>query len=173
METGAQADFQFRLIEEIVVGPAETPRHADTAHIADDITIGAEMHMALGFARQRQDGVDQAHLLEQAHHFVVEMDGARQGKGAGELFQHQDLVAGLAQEVGDDRADRAATDDDDVVAHDKACFRKASRRGAAKAQWLVGSVISSAENHIWPAPKTGTQATCAPAWRRRCAKASD
>jgi hypothetical protein len=153
----AQRRFQLGLVEEIIVGPAKPSGPAGGAQIADHPAVGADVEMALGFAHQRKQTVDQAGALEDAHHLVVDVNGAGQGVRRGFLFQNQNRQSRLAQEVCGHGSDRPATDNGDVighVAHARCCVRKATKGAATLPVALCGASIGSSLNQKWPAPGT-------------------
>jgi hypothetical protein len=145
----AQQRFEFGLVEEIVVGPAERLRPARGAHIADDAVIRAQVQVPLRLAHRRRDRLGKSGRLEQPHHLMVEMHCARQGMGRRLAIDHQDAQTGRSGQVGCQRADRTATDHRHVVRHG---HRPAAIRGRqtsktidraplAAPNWRPGAVL--------------------------------
>ncbi len=121
--------LELRLVEEIVVGPAEGLWPPRRSHVADDAVIGADVQMAFRLAHVGRYAGDDAGGLQQAHRFVIKVDRARQRMRLELLLDHQHAQALAPEQVGGDRADRTTTDDDDVKRH--------RGRGSA-ATWTTG-----------------------------------
>ena len=90
-EQGRQSIFSVDLEcknRRTIIVPAKRFGLSDGAHIADDALIRANMQVAVSGERIGCDPVDYARGLEQPHHFVIEMDRARQGIVFLRLFEH-------------------------------------------------------------------------------------
>src|ERR1043165_4472156 len=112
-----QRAFELGLEEEIVVRPAEALAQADRAEIADHAAVGADVDVPLCLAHQRPHGFREPDRLEEAHHLVVDMDRAGQWIRFGLAFDHQRAQARMAKQIRRERADRAASNNRDLVFH--------------------------------------------------------
>ena len=115
-QRAAQVRFELRLVEEIVVGPAEWTRPARRAEIANDL---AAMRRHAGGRRSRAcrgiTQVDDAGGLKQPHHLVIDMHRARLRVRFELALDDHGAQTRLAAQVGGQRANGAAADDGDVV----------------------------------------------------------
>ncbi len=113
-QAGLQRGLEFGLIEKIVVRPAEALRQSRCPEIADHAAIRADVDVALCLAHQRAHRFAQSRRLEEPHHLVVDVNRARQRIGRGFALDHQRGEARVTEQVGGERADRAAADDRDL-----------------------------------------------------------
>ena len=113
----AQMLLHFRLVEEVVVGPAEGARLADRAHVANHAVIGSDMKMTIGFTQIGQDLIDHVCRLEEPQHFMVDMNRAGQRMQRLLPLQHEYGEAVTGEEIGHEPPDRPAADYDYVILH--------------------------------------------------------
>ena len=112
---GLHGAFELGLEEEVIVRPAKSLRQPGRAEIADHAAVGADVDMPLRLAHQRAHRIGEAGRLEDAHHLVVDVHRARQRIGLGLALDHQRAQTRVAEQVRRHRADRAASDDRDLV----------------------------------------------------------
>ena len=73
--------LELGLEEEIVVRPAEALRQALRAEITDHSAVRTNVDVTMRLAHQRQHGLGEPDRLEDAHHLVIDVHGARQRIG--------------------------------------------------------------------------------------------
>ena len=122
---------ELRLVEVPVVRPAvPTGAVGPTAHHEGLARRVDEVHSARCRARDLLDRPGQAGRLEDAHDLAVEVHRPRQGVDAGIALQHQHPKPVPAEKVGQQRADRAEADYDDVeLRFSHPAARPSGRRG--------------------------------------------
>ena len=126
----AQDCFEDRLMEVPVAGPAVRARPVDAAPDHQGAAFGVdEVHALRRGPRDGGDLLGQPGRLEDAHDLAVEMHGARQRMDLAVALVDVDRESGLAQQVRQQRADRAAADDGDVSTQE--CSASHTRSGVA------------------------------------------
>ena len=122
---------ELRLVEVPVVRPSVRPGAVGPAAHHEGLARRVdEVHSARRRARDILDRPGEAGRLEHAHDLAVEVHRSRQGMDAGIAFQHQHPEPVPAEKVGEERADRAEADYDDIelrLSHPAAC--PSGRRG--------------------------------------------
>ena len=111
----AEHRVELRLVEVPVARPAVRPRSVGAAAHHEGLARRVdEVHPLRGRARDAFDRLGEPRGLEDAHDLAVEVNGPRQGMDVRVALQHQHAKPVPAEEVGEQRADRAEADDDDI-----------------------------------------------------------
>ena len=111
----AERRVELRLMEVPVGRPVVLPGAVGAAAHHEGPALGVdEVHALRRCPRDPLNRFGEPGGLEDPHDLAVEVDGPRQGMDSCVAFQHEHVKPVPAEEIGEQRADRAEADDDDV-----------------------------------------------------------